>query len=948
MGGFGTTSDRQQYRSRFLYNRSGFPQTDFRHDYANEGWYIPVGNVVSHTSGYAEGGVILDFEDSTMRLLSKKHYFENVDNFRRKDPRYSRDYAYECLFRQSGSVVTQGESSRSDLVGEEQLRLMANSVQPFDYVIRDRPSSSLEGYSMDDQYSQRCSANKGPVILDFENSVVHLASESEVPYSLQVVNGMGMSAGRNVYPPIVDRTDQISACNVGHKAVGIGNSMGSRRRHTTERQTLAHVTSALTVRSVNAQIEGIGNNVGSRRRYTIERQTLLNVLSASTVTPVNAQLEENEVANRMRHFGGTSSGNLDQAIVQGLIGFLDKHNELVRLFRTAIDKCAGQFVPDFKIRLYSVVGAREYDLPTSQTLGGIVFQNGHNTKTDYDVIIKSRGGPVQRINKLHPSYMSLQFPLLFIFGQPSFDTAIKQSRVEAIDYYSNTLADVVVRVFQQKVQHFCRFLRDNRIFGTMTGQDIDHYISAEFPDPNKDLDGYRVVSEMMIYEPCRPPDPNTHFLKENRCSKKFPERYNDATYFNKDGYADYRRRETGVYTTRHVSDPMRLWCKYWQRMSNDIPLRVSKENHIPGLHINNPELEQHLLDELRNKELMEERSYNRDELTQEVTVLVQEVTVLVLKLNMDQKKIYDLIMDVAATDRQELIFVYGHEGTRKKFLWKTIINTLRSQGKIVLAVTSSSIASLLLPSGLTTHSKFKLPLELTDESMCKITRNTHAGLLTLKDTLDSPEKLFGGKRIVLGGDFRQTPLVKKGATKPEIITSSIAESYLWKHFKVCILKEKIRLLQPGNSEAEQDLARSFASWLLDISDGNIGEPDVKDSQSSFWVHIPERYCILDDNDGLSNLINFVYDKDTLQNLSAQELQQKATVCPRNNTAEIINVNFLSMVYGNNTIYKSSDEAVPLGNDRGAVELLYPMEYLNTLQLLGFPPHEELELKVGRC
>ncbi|GJZ06887.1 nucleic acid-binding, OB-fold protein [Tanacetum coccineum] len=52
-----------------------------------------------------------------------------------------------------------------------------------------------------------------------------------------------------------------------------------------------------------------------------------------------------------------------------------------------------------------------------------------------------------------------------------------------------------------------------------------------------------------------------------------------------------------------------------------------------------------------------------------------------------------------------------------------------------------------------------------------------------------------------------------------------------------------------------------------------------------------------------------------------------------------------MVDGNSIIYKSSDEAVPLGNDRGATELLYPMEYLNTLQFLGFPPHE-LELKVG--
>nr|GEX42819.1 helitron helicase-like domain-containing protein [Tanacetum cinerariifolium] len=102
---------------------------------------------------------------------------------------------------------------------------------------------------------------------------------------------------------------------------------------------------------------------------------------------------ENEVSNRMRHFGGEGSGGLDQNIVRSLIGFLDEHNELVRVFRTARDKCAGQFVPDFKIRLYSVAGSRQYDLPTSQTLGGIVFQSSQDTETDYDVIIQSKGGP---------------------------------------------------------------------------------------------------------------------------------------------------------------------------------------------------------------------------------------------------------------------------------------------------------------------------------------------------------------------------------------------------------------------------------------------------------------------------------------------------------------------------------------------------------------------------
>ncbi|GJY94111.1 DNA helicase [Tanacetum coccineum] len=216
---------------------------------------------------------------------------------------------------------------------------------------------------------------------------------------------------------------------------------------------------------------------------------------------------------------------------------------------------------------------------------------------------------------------------------------------------------------------------------------------------------------------------------------------------------------------------------------------------------------------------------------------------------------------------------------------------------------------------------------------------------TLKDIMDRPDQLFGGKSVILGGDFRQTLPVKKGASKLEIVASSIAESQLWHHFKVCILRENMRLAQPGKSQEELSLTRAFAEWLLDIGNGNIGEPDTVDPQNSSWVHIPEAFSIQDDENGISKLIGFIYDEQTLQNPTAQELQQKAIVCPRNDTADSINSQILKQVAGESTIYRSLDEAIPLKNDGGAVELLYPTEYLNSLQFSGFPPHE-LELKVG--
>nr|GEW57266.1 DNA helicase [Tanacetum cinerariifolium] len=127
----------------------------------------------------------------------------------------------------------------------------------------------------------------------------------------------------------------------------------------------------------------------------------------------------------MRHFGGIDDSHLDAQIVEGLIHFLDAHNELMQLFRTARDKCREIDIPKFKIRLYNAEGARGYELPTSNTLGAMVFESGITSNTDFDVIIQSKDGLAQRVNKLHPSYMSLQFPLLFVYRQSGYHTNLK-------------------------------------------------------------------------------------------------------------------------------------------------------------------------------------------------------------------------------------------------------------------------------------------------------------------------------------------------------------------------------------------------------------------------------------------------------------------------------------------------------------------------------------------
>lgn len=120
---------------------------------------------------------------------------------------------------------------------------------------------------------------------------------------------------------------------------------------------------------------------------------------------------------------------------------------------------------------------------------------------------------------------------------------------------------------------------------------------------------------------------------------------------------------------------------------------------------------------LRNQLLLEEMSYDKAD-------LLKQHYNLLPNLNSDQRLVYDKVVSSIENKKQILMFVYGHGGTGKTFLWTTILSYFKSIGKIILAVAASRIASLLLPSGTTAHSRFKIPIDLTDKKSCDI-KKTH-------------------------------------------------------------------------------------------------------------------------------------------------------------------------------------------------------------------------------
>nr|GEY82794.1 DNA helicase [Tanacetum cinerariifolium] len=217
---------------------------------------------------------------------------------------------------------------------------------------------------------------------------------------------------------------------------------------------------------------------------------------------------------------------------------------------------------------------------------------------------------------------------------------------------------------------------------------------------------------------------------------------------------------------------------------------------------------------------------------------------------------------------------------------------------------------------------------------------------SLKDFgLPTPNTLFEGKSIMLGGDFRQTLPIKRKASKPEILDASITSSYLWPKFKTYTRMQYMQLHQSEITEAERVRIQNFSRWLLNIGDGTIGDPDGTDSENTFNANMPHELCIPYSDTTLASLINFIYDQMTLQTPTPKDLQKKVIVCPKNENADMIIARVLGLVNHQHHVYLSLDEAMPHGNDGGKTELLYPPEYLNSLNFAGFPPHK-LELKVG--
>ena len=112
-------------------------------------------------------------------------------------------------------------------------------------------------------------------------------------------------------------------------------------------------------------------------------------------------------------FSCSDRNNVDPNIVSRLIAILDEHNSHAKSFHMVRDRLKEKILLDFKLKLIAnrVKDGRIYNIPI---VSEVV------TLFEGDFILETRRGDLQRINELHDTYLALQYPLLFPYGEDRY------------------------------------------------------------------------------------------------------------------------------------------------------------------------------------------------------------------------------------------------------------------------------------------------------------------------------------------------------------------------------------------------------------------------------------------------------------------------------------------------------------------------------------------------
>lgn len=273
---------------------------------------------------------------------------------------------------------------------------------------------------------------------------------------------------------------------------------------------------------------------------------------------------------------------------------------------------------------------------------------------------------------------------------------------------------------------------------------------------------------------------------------------------------------------------------------------------------------------------------------------------------------------------------------------------------MTIAVASSGIAATLIDGGKTAHSTFKIPLNISniESPTCNIEKNSEiANKLLLSNLIiwdESPmshkkcfealnrtlmdicsnNQIFGGKTVLLSGDFRQLLPVIPRSTAADELNACLKHSYLWKYINKLYLSSNMRSITQNNSQNEE-----FQNNLLSIGNGTIKKDEI-----THEIEFPKNFGHM--SESVQHLIQNVYPNIKKNYTNYNWLEKRSILATTNEAVNKINYQILNKIPGELFEYTSIDSMID-----NELSVHYPTEFLNSLEPSGLPPHK-LKLKKG--
>ncbi|XP_019190593.1 PREDICTED: uncharacterized protein LOC109185050 [Ipomoea nil] len=330
----------------------------------------------------------------------------------------------------------------------------------------------------------------------------------------------------------------------------------------------------------------------------------------------------------------------------------------------------------------------------------------------------------------------------------------------------------------------------------------------------------------------------------------------------------------------------------------------------------------------QNRLLFEELCYNSEQLKKDSEVMCA-------KLTEEQSLIYDTVIQDIASNKGGLFFVYGYGRTGKTFLWRALSAAVRCEDSTCNIKQGSDLAELLIKTSLIIWDEAPMMHKHFFEALDRNMRD----LLRFVDP-HSEMKTFGGKTVILGGDFRQILPVVPKYTRQDIVSSNINSSYLWDSCKVLRLTKNLRLSSVpigGNRQALEE----FANWIANIGDGKLGGRNDGFAE----VEIPKHMLLSSGGDDIKTIVHSTFPMFANGNTDPEHLIGRAILAPTLDVVNAVNDYMTELHNAERRSYYSSDAVCKADGDNGIFGDVHTPEFLNSIRISGLPNHT-LTLKIG--